>query len=119
MPFSYPSPIARLIRHTAIDERGCWIWTGSYNNVGRPRIAVRVNGKAKWMLVTRYIVKYVHQQQLQRRHVGLHGCNNKCCVNPQHVNRGTQKQNVQQCVEQGRHDPYAGVLVRLTCGDQA
>lgn len=113
MPFKYPSPVDRLIAHTALDKRGCWIWLGSYNNMGRPRIAVRVSGRVKWMLVTRYVLKYVHGVELKKQHKGLHSCDNKCCVSPNCINRGTQKQNVQQCVERGRHDPYAGVVGRL------
>lgn len=114
MPFKYPSATDRLLANIVVDGNGCWIWQGSYNNVGRPRISVRVNGQGKWMYVTRYVMLHIHKQVLRKMHVGLHSCNNKCCVNPQHISRGTQSQNVRQCVAEGRHVPYGRMMKRLT-----
>lgn len=31
----------------------------------------------------------------------LHKCHNRCCINPEHLYVGTQKQNVQDQIEQG------------------
>lgn len=108
MPFKYPSPVDRLLAHTVSDiESGCWIWTGSVNNVGRPRIAVRFNGKSRWVTVARFIVQFVHGKRWgrndARRKVGAHRCHNPLCANPDHVQGGSQKKNIQACVASGRH----------------
>lgn len=115
-PF-YSSPAERLAAHSVVDETtGCWIWTGSINNVGRPRIAVRLNGRSRWVTVARFIVQFVHGvrwgRNLSRRKVGAHSCDNGLCANPDHVAPSTQKRNVRECVERGRHDPFSGVAAR-------
>ena len=33
----------------------------------------------------------------------LHKCDNRCCVNPDHLYTGTQKENVEDMVRRGRH----------------
>ncbi|WP_415915280.1 HNH endonuclease [Qipengyuania flava] len=44
--------------------------------------------------------------------VVLHSCNNRACVNPSHLKWGTQRENMQQAILQGRaphHGRVAGV----------
>ncbi len=102
----YADPVQRLLANS-VPEGECWRWTGSYNNVNRPRIAVRLAGKAKWITVARFIAQFVHGMRwgknAARRKVGAHSCNNGWCVNPEHVEGSTQKRNVRQCVAEGRH----------------
>lgn len=38
----------------------------------------------------------------------LHLCNNPNCVNPAHLKMGTQKENIQQCVKDGRKSDRRG-----------
>lgn len=125
-PRQYADPIERLVQNSVQLDNGCWHWMGSYNNVGRPRIAVRIKGKSKWVTVARYIVQFVHGKpwgrNQARRKVGAHTCDNPSCVNPEHVEGTTQKQNVRQCVARGRHvsgftvpsGKYAGKRMELT-----
>lgn len=103
MPFKYPSPAERLARHSVlapgpIAGSFCWIWLGSRNNVGRPRIAVRIRGRSKWVTVARFIVQFVHGEtwgrNLSRRKSGAHSCNNPECANPDHVQRQSISKNV-------------------------
>lgn len=109
MPFRYPSPLDRLLAHSVKDpESDCWLWTGSRiirNN--RPRIAVRLGGRPRWITVTRFIVQFVLGKRWQagrpKINVGAHICHNGQCVNPAHVRRRSQKQNINECVNAGRH----------------
>ena len=38
----------------------------------------------------------------------LHSCDNRRCVNPNHLSPGTQSQNIKDCVSRGRHVPPKG-----------
>jgi hypothetical protein len=38
----------------------------------------------------------------------LHSCDNRRCVNPNHLSPGTQTQNIKDCVSRGRHIPPRG-----------
>lgn len=102
----YADPVERLLANS-VPEGDCWRWKGSYNNVNRPRIAVRIKGKSQWVTVARYIAQFVHGKRWgrneSRRKVGAHTCDNGWCCNPEHVEGSTQKQNIRQCVERGRH----------------
>lgn len=103
----YDDPVQRLVMNSVALHSGCWVWMGSYNNVGRPRIAVRINGKAQWITVARYVAQFVHGQRWgknkSRRKVGAHSCDNGQCCNPEHIKPSTQLRNVRECVERGRH----------------
>ena len=103
----YATPHDRLIANSVpAPDSDCWLWTGSYNNVGRPRISVRDKGdeKARWEYVTQYIIYRVHRQIARRKNIkGLHSCDNSACVNPAHITRGTQKRNIRDAVKRGRH----------------
>ena len=122
----YTDPVERLVHQSTALDNGCWHWMKSYNNMGRPRIAVRIKGKSQWITVARYIVQFVHGQRWgrnqARRKVGAHSCDNGNCCNPAHVRGSTQKQNVRECVARGRHVSgfviprgiYAGKTVKVT-----
>lgn len=113
MAFKYAGPVERLCAHSVLlregPSAGCWYWTGSRGNTGRPRIAVRIPGKsrAQWVTVARFIVQFVHGgawgRNQARRRLGAHHCHNSQCANPDHVERGTPLSNNRQTVKAGRH----------------
>ena len=91
----YLHPADRLAAHSVyMPATQCWIWTGAVQTNGRPRLAVRVDGRSKWMLCTQYVIRYVREQRATRRTVGMHSCDNPACVAPDHITRGTQLQNM-------------------------
>lgn len=102
MPFKYASPLARLRANSDLVGQ-CWLWTGRVLKNKRPVIGVRVKGKGKAMLVTTYIILFVHKQHKRKHHIGRHSCHNFMCVNPDHVSRSTQSKNVQDAVRRGTH----------------
>lgn len=73
---------------------GCWLWTGPDNGKGYGRIcAMRETGKqsiyahhASWLL---------HRGEIPPGKVIRHKCDVTCCVNPDHLEIGTQGENVQ------------------------
>jgi hypothetical protein len=70
---------SRVERH----ESGCWLWKGQVTAYGtfRGQPAHRVS----WEL---------HQGEIARGLVVLHGCNRKGCVNPEHLRPGTHRENM-------------------------
>lgn len=107
----------RIIANSVIAPEGmgsiingspCWIWTGALNSSGYPRMNVRMKrgprkGKSVMVLVHRVVLVEFKDRVMSGRLKSLHLCNNRPCVNPDHLEGGTQRQNIRQCVREGRH----------------
>lgn len=83
---------------------GCWIWTGTlathcggYGVFDRRREGVRRARRAH-RVAYELLVGSIPDQQLLR-----HKCDNPPCVNPDHLEPGTAKDNSQDMVTRGRH----------------
>lgn len=75
-----------------VTESGCWIWTGACSPNGYGHALIRGGGKKKYRDVHR--TSYL----LYKGHIphGMtldHLCRVKCCVNPDHLEVVTQKEN--------------------------
>lgn len=67
-----------------IEDRGCWIWTGSFNVHGAPVLDLRCNRRiASFFYVRRFLYEYLRDKKLDGKFVF-----SKChpaCVNPDHA----------------------------------
>jgi len=110
----YASMADRLIANSvlspdhAYDGTPCWEWMRRLNNQGYPTLTRRLKrGPRKGQVVTvfahRESIVVFTGRRMTPRMVALHLCNNRRCINPEHLKGGTQKQNVRQCVREGRH----------------
>lgn len=109
----YNSMLERIVANSvpsdtyAYNGTPCWEWIRRFNNQGYPTMTRRLKrGPRKGQVVTVYAHREAVKasgRRLTTRQVVLHLCNNPSCVNPEHLRGGTQKQNVRQCVEEGRH----------------
>ena len=81
-----------------VAPNGCWICTShSKNSDGYPRI--RRNGKSQ------YLSRFLYEQKNGPIPEGLvmrHKCDNPACVNPDHLEVGTQYDNIQDMKKRGR-----------------
>ncbi len=119
MPFKYPDMKARIMANTvrgvtSYNRSRCWMWKGSlvggqYGRYGK--IMVRAETKRYAEPHRRLKTMYAHRLSfmvfnnvlLEAGAKVLHLCNVPLCVNPKHLKNGTQSENVQQCVREGRH----------------
>lgn len=80
-----------------ITETGCWVWEHSCGNHGYPQ--ARIDGTMKTM----HRVAYEAYKGRLGDKQALHTCDNKLCVNPNHLYAGTNEDNRRDAVERGQH----------------
>lgn len=88
----------KFLAKTEVDlDTGCWNWIG----MKCPNGYGRVKRDGKFLFAHRY------SYQLLKGDIGefyvLHRCDNRKCVNPDHLFLGTQKDNQQDMKRKGRH----------------
>jgi hypothetical protein len=89
---------ARFYEKFERDENGCWVWTGSTQNSGYGKL-LGFDGKtisahrASWLL---------HHGDIPGNLQVLHTCDNRSCVNPDHLFLGTASDNMRDCSEKNR-----------------
>jgi hypothetical protein len=76
---------------------GCWIWGGSINGYGYGRIY----GKHEPIKLAHRISYTIFNGPINDLSV-LHKCDVRCCVNPDHLFLGTQRDNVHDMISKGR-----------------
>jgi hypothetical protein len=94
--------------HPVLGTR-CWVWKGSIaNNYGRIRDTEGRFGpkhtqirphRVAWMLATGTVLP--HHAGSKDIHV-RHKCDNPLCVNVDHLELGTPKENIQDSIQRGR-----------------
>jgi hypothetical protein len=77
----------------------CWPWKGA-RSAGYGTL--RVGGKSEYTHVYSYCLAHPGEPPLRPGEVIRHDCDNKLCVNPSHLFRGTDQDNVDDCVAKGR-----------------
>jgi hypothetical protein len=81
--------LSRFMAKIEENEKGCWIWTGAKFVSGYGKI----NTGGKMVRAHRISYELSNGKIPIGMHV-LHTCDNKLCVNPNHLEVGTQKKNM-------------------------
>lgn len=108
MPFKYESLRARLDANSKPYvlrpdlELPCRIWQGTLNANGYGHFSERENGKVKKRLAHRASLED-HLGRKLGRWLTRHVCDNRPCIEPSHLIGGTQRQNMRDALERGRH----------------
>lgn len=102
------TPLERL-RFTGWDvapgnlETPCWEWRGSRRRGGYGRLAVGGTTLVATRVMYEAVVGPIPPGWLIR-----HKCDNPPCVNPEHLEPGTVRENVRDMLDRGRHKPPQG-----------
>ena|SRR3990167_3395166 len=74
-----------------IKDNGCWIWVGANNNRGYPRVGIGIGNKMapahRFFYEKKFGIKITEDKDAH------HKCNNKKCVNPDHIEILPHKEN--------------------------
>lgn len=92
MPAGYPAVFDEL--YTPEPNTGCWLWFGARNRNG---YGVIHHGLAHRFAFIRFV------GAIPRGSIVRHKCDTPACVNPDHLELGTQADNLRDIVKRGRH----------------
>jgi len=111
MEFNDPRLPDRFWSKVSFDPDGCWNWTASVSNFTGYGW-YRLDGKA--INPHRLICRVAHGEPPEK-HMALHSCDNRKCVNPEHLRWGTARENLQDAVDRGRLDLGAWGRAKTHC----
>jgi hypothetical protein len=86
-------------------ENGCWEWLGCLTNgYGKLIVGSRTDGTRKTIFAHRYSY-IIFNGEITNGLFVCHKCDNKKCVNPDHLFLGTRQDNVDDRENKGRNNP--------------
>jgi hypothetical protein len=91
------APIDRLAMYSVPQPDGCVVWQRSVNRGGYGQLTV--NGR--YVLAHRLAYEVHHGPVPDGQYV-CHSCDNKICINPDHLWIGTASDNMQDAIAKGR-----------------
>jgi hypothetical protein len=93
-----------LSRSEKDPETGCLVWQGAQSTFGHGHIVI--NGV---QMLTHRLSYELHEEEIADGMQINHKCHNPACINPEHLYMGTQKENVNDAVEEGSYVSNFGV----------
>ncbi len=79
------------------DFEGCKIWLGATGSDGYAQRNILVNGVKKKHMVHRFVYSVIHNEKYSGDWIARHTCNNKNCINPKHIIKGSREENSLDC----------------------
>ena len=94
--------IERFFTKFNSSKDGCWEWTASLSKSGYGYFNTSEKRPATCRLAHRVMWQITYGEDPRKLFV-CHKCDNPKCVRPSHLFLGTQKDNMTDCAQKGRH----------------
>lgn len=99
--------LLRIKNKCVVLDSGCWEWSGSVGTHGRPQMMV----KGVYTLAYRHAFEAAYGS-FDKTLMILHKCDNKKCCNPEHLELGTNSDNVLDYLSKFEHKPVTRSVTR-------
>jgi hypothetical protein len=80
----------------------CWEWLGGKYGTGYGQLIKDIWGEE---LTHRWSYRYFKKEDIPDKKLVRHKCDNRSCVNPDHLELGDSKENVKDMLERNKNNP--------------
>lgn len=92
------------------EELDCWIFYGATDKQGYGHLRIKIDGR--WRVRSAHKVSYeIHKGEVPEGMVVRHMCDVRNCVNPAHLELGSQKENIRDIILRNRGANQYGKFV--------